>query len=322
MTLLAIHPGALGDVVLFGHVLRAMGSARTLVAGGEKATLLAGLGCVERGLAFDALPMHEAFGANEPCGAGGTPAPRRLSEWLTGHERLVSCFAADSPAAQTKLAALAGVTVARFLPVRPPADFPNHLLELWGDLLGVDVTLRPTPWPVPPTWREQAKATLHGRDVRATPDAGQTPAPRGLAVLHPGSGGRAKCWPMERFAALSRRLARAGIRVAWSLGPVELDSWPTDLLTDLRRNHVVFDNTPLPLLAGLLAHAAVFVGNDSGVAHLAAAVGAPTVALFGPSNPTHFHPVGPTVRVIAKPTLETIHPDEVAEAIEMTRNKH
>ena len=298
MTTLAIHPGALGDVILFGHLLTALGGARTLVAGGEKATLLAGLGRAERPLPFDTLPMHEAFDTGEPRGA-----PRRLPALLTGHGRLVSCFAGDAPAAQARLAALAGVESASFLPVHPPVEFSGHLLELWADLLGMEVTLRRTAWPVPPAWKAQADKALR--------DAGIVTR---FAILHPGSGGKVKCWPLDRFAALATRLERAGWQVAWSLGPVELDTWPAGALEPLRERHAVFDRTPLPLLAGLLTRANVFIGNDSGVAHLAAAVGTPTVALFGPSNATHFRPVGPHVHVLAKPALADIHPSDVTDA--------
>jgi len=370
MTLLAIHPGALGDVILFGHLLTALGGARTLIAGGEKAALLVGLGRAERPLPFDALPMHEVFDTDvqrdagvspalcaplnlssentraslppdagrmparysgeTPASRDGSPAQYRLPQYLAGHERLVSCFATDAPAA-TMLTALAGVEAASFLPVRPPADFQGHLLQLWADLLGIDADLHPAPWPVPAAWQRDAGilpalcgplgVSLENKQSPSPSDAGEAPASRPLAVIHPGSGGRAKCWPTDRFAALSHSLERAGMRVAWMLGPVELDTWPADILETIRRRHAVFDNPSLPQLAGLLARASVFIGNDSGPAHLAAAIGTPTVALFGPSNPTHFRPLGQAVRVIVESWLENIQPDEVAEAIrEITQN--
>ena len=67
-------------------------------------------------------------------------------------------------------------------------------------------------------------------------------------------------------------------------------------------------------LACWLATARVYIGNDSGITHLAAAVGAPVVALFGLTNPNIWAPRGPNVRVIAKPALDQIEPDEVLAA--------
>ena len=83
---LAIYPGALGDVILFGHLLAALGRRVTLVAGGEKGDLLAGAGVVGAALDFDSLPMHEVFAdtALEEC---------RLPKLIGRHDRLVSCFA-------------------------------------------------------------------------------------------------------------------------------------------------------------------------------------------------------------------------------------
>ncbi len=54
----------------------------------------------------------------------------------------------------------------------------------------------------------------------------------------------------------------------------------------------------LPELAGVLERCALFVGNDSGITHIAAAVGAPTIALFGPASPAVWQPTGDNVSVI------------------------
>ena len=68
-------------------------------------------------------------------------------------------------------------------------------------------------------------------------------------------------------------------------------------------------------LACWLATARVYIGNDSGITHLAAAVGTPVVALFGPTDPRIWAPRGAHVRVIAKPSLADIGVDEVAAAV-------
>jgi len=59
---------------------------------------------------------------------------------------------------------------------------------------------------------------------------------------------------------------------------------------------------PLRTLAAVLARASVYLGNDSGVSHLAAAAGAPTVAVFGPTDPDRWSPVGPAVRTVRADT--------------------
>jgi heptosyltransferase-3 len=118
----------------------------------------------------------------------------------------------------------------------------------------------------------------------------------GTVVLAPGSGGRAKCWPRERWLALAARLG-AGPPPAVVVGPTEVERddprrwrWPVPV-------GFVVDRTATGLAAELAA-ARAFVGNDSGTTHLAAMLGTPTVALFGPTDPSVWAPVGPHVRVL------------------------
>ena len=114
----------------------------------------------------------------------------------------------------------------------------------------------------------------------------------GATLIHPGSGSRGKNWPMERFAELGRRLEALGHRVAWVRGPAE-----PDLPAEIPPEQVI-DQPSLRALAATLAQSRVFIGNDSGVSHLAGAVGAPTLVLFGPTSASVWRPDGPRVHVV------------------------
>jgi len=280
---LGVHGGALGDVILFARLLEALGGSATLVARGETARLLAGLGVVAAARDFEALPLHECF--------SDTPAEQcRLPGLLGPCGRLISCFAAGRAEAEARLAALCGAADAAFLPVRPPAEFNGHLLGLWHNLLGLPAPRLEVPaWPVPAAWRRDAADALAR--------AGADPAGPHV-VLHPGAGARQKCWPVERFGALARELAADGWAPLFVLGPVEAERMDAEACAALAREFALLADVSLPVLAGVLAGARAFVGNDSGPAHLAAAVGAPTLALFGPTRPEHFAPVGPWVRTL------------------------
>ena len=278
----AVHPGSLGDVLLFGRVLERIEGRVKIAAGAEKANLLAGLGVVDEAVDFDALPLHKVYAA-DPADAG---APL-----LGPCDRLVSCFAQGDPSAELKLAALCGAASAAFLPVRPPGCFAGHLLDLWADLLGMDCDpAAALAWPVPAAWRGAAGEALAQAGL-----AGARP----YVLIHPGSGGRAKCWPADRFVALADALRTGGAEAVFAIGPVEADVWPGEAIDALGARFPLLRCVPLDALAGALAAAGVYVGNDSGVSHLAGAVGTPTVALFGPTNPVHFAPLGPNVHVIA-----------------------
>ena len=107
----------------------------------------------------------------------------------------------------------------------------------------------------------------------------------GFAVVHPFSGSASKNWPLERFRSVAAALESAGVPVRWTAGPGE------ELPAAVR-----FDD--LGRLAQWLARARVFIGNDSGIAHLAAACGVPVLALFGPSDPRVWAPRGECVCVL------------------------
>lgn len=104
------------------------------------------------------------------------------------------------------------------------------------------------------------------------------PAPGRYAVIHPFSGSAKKNWPLDRFQETARLLSHH-IEVKWCAGPEE----PLD---DAHR----FPS--LAQLASFLAGASVYIGNDSGPAHLAAAAGTPVVTLFGPTDPRIWSPRG------------------------------
>jgi heptosyltransferase-2 len=112
--------------------------------------------------------------------------------------------------------------------------------------------------------------------------------------------GPAKRWPLDRFGEVARRLRRldSGARLLLIAGPKEV-SLAVDLHTMTNRlAPVVGPNLDLAVLAGVLAALDLLVTNDSGPMHLAAAVGTPSVALFGPSDPRRTSPRGPGHQVL------------------------
>ena len=312
-TTLAVHPGALGDVILFGQTLGRLGGAVTLLAGQEKGELLAGLGVVDRALDFEAVPMHEVF-SDRPI------AECRLPAIVGEHDRLISCFAGGDRAAELRLSAMCGATDSAFLPVRPEAGAAGHLLDLWAGLLGM--TAEPDgegvaggrrrggqAWKVPASWREAARAALTA--------CGATGREAGL-VIHPGAGSPRKCWPLENFVALARGGPAGGNAcrdVVFVLGPVEMERWDKDRIAEIGGEFPLLVCPPLSVLAGVLAGAAGLVGNDSGVCHLSAALGTRTVTLFGPTCVDHFAPQGPAVMTIAADSIEEIAVGRVAERL-------
>jgi heptosyltransferase-3 len=123
-------------------------------------------------------------------------------------------------------------------------------------------------------------------------------------AIHPGSGSSRKNWPLARFVEVARCLESDGERAAWVAGPAE------DGLV-LPPGTLTWRDPDLRTLAGSLARCRLYVGNDSGVTHLAAACGCPTLVLFGGSDPRVWLPRGRAVRAVESPSLEAISVERV-----------
>lgn len=121
-------------------------------------------------------------------------------------------------------------------------------------------------------------------------------------IIHPGSGSRKKCWPISNFVEVATSIDANGKQPEFILGPAEYDLYDI-LLGSKRLNANVRKIEKLTELAGRLKTGGGFIGNDSGVSHLAAFIGLPTVAVFGPSDPKTWQPMGRAVKVV-RPDLE------------------
>lgn len=164
-----------------------------------------------------------------------------------------------------------------------PDALSTHRVAELGALLGLD------PPPSPKLWPSEADVAA---SVVLIPEGGPVLGLGATANWLP------KIWPAENFAALAQRLTAAngilpGARVAVFGGPDErdlaqplLDALPSGLGIDL------VGGQGLSVTASCLARCALFIGNDSGLMHLAAAAGTPTVGLFGPSPPARYAPWG------------------------------
>ena len=124
---------------------------------------------------------------------------------------------------------------------------------------------------------------------------------RRLVLLHPGSGGRPKCWHLDNFVSVAKRLLAMGFEVLFLLGPAEMERFSVSEISRLRATASCAMNLPLSRVLAMLSCAHAFVGNDSGVTHLAGATGLPTIAMFGPTDPSQYAPIGPEVRVFRDP---------------------
>ena len=122
-----------------------------------------------------------------------------------------------------------------------------------------------------------------------------------LAVVCPGARSHIKRWPADRFAQVADRLiARHQMEVVFSGEPDEIPIIQDILRSTQHRAYNAAGSMTLPQLAALMQRARLVLTNDSASLHLACAVGAPVLALFGPTDPRKYGPTGPRDRVLQR----------------------
>lgn len=270
MRRLLVRPGAIGDCLCALPALWLLQGTYTEIWTSGAVAPLVGFGSHVRSLAgtgFDLL------------GIPGVDLPDGLIDHLKSFDEILSWAGWNQPLLRERMAAL-GLPV-HFLPALPEA----------GELVHVsDFLLRQTSaWHgtslEPAAWREPG-----GRRFLLHPVClgGDTPGASPVVVLHPYSGSAAKNWPLESFRQLAAWCAQRA-EVRWCASPE--DPLPTDLAAGAWRHE------GLRSLARDLSRASLYIGNDSGITHLAAMLGVPVVVFFGPMDPRQWLPRGCRVHV-------------------------
>jgi len=294
MRLLVIFPGALGDLICLGPALRAIarrhhGATLELMARPELVRFAVGRLSVEGGHSIDRREVSSLF-RND---AGADPAARAF---FGQFGRIYSFFAAQDHNFRRSLGAVAVGKISFHL-FRPPGD--GHIGRLYLDSIGA------CGGPV------ESRVDLAKSDFDSADEVlHQVGAARGeFCLVFPGSGSVTKNWPLDRFLKLANHLSSL-VKPLAILGPAESAmeaSFP-------ERQVIVLRGLDLEVVAALAHHARAFVGNDSGVSHLAAATGARGVVIFGPTDPIRWRPLG-EVTVLRREPLDALAVGEVLQAL-------
>jgi heptosyltransferase-2 len=168
---------------------------------------------------------------------------------------------------------------------------------------------------------DEAGAEIHPSTAdRAKAQAflGSTPAP--IVAIHPGSGSPRKNWPVQNWATVARWLKEKWPATTVLLVGGEADAEQIAAVESAvgKANVLLAQNLPLPVLAAVFERCRLFLGHDSGISHLAAAVDTPCVLLFGPTDPAIWAPVNEGVQVLfaASGDLNQITPEIVQQTVE------
>ena len=118
-----------------------------------------------------------------------------------------------------------------------------------------------------------------------------------LVIIQPGGGALNKCWHIDNYLSIVKELRSKNIQVAFLLGPAELERFSKEAIRSMSKATKCIMELPLADVSQILTCTNAFIGNDSGISHLAASMGANTIVIFGLTNPKHYKPNGPNVRV-------------------------
>jgi ADP-heptose:LPS heptosyltransferase len=291
-SMLVIHQGALGDFILALPVLSALRKAypkaRPVMMGYPRILQLA----EDRFYAREIFSVDQKGMATFFVREG--PLDRALSQFFGAFE-LIVVFGKDGKG--TLVENLKKVCQGRLLHVNslPKWDEGKHLADhLMRQLIPYGIPLSE----INPRLYLNVSDRDWGRDFWM--QRGVPPEERAKAiVLHPGSGSRKKLWPLKHFLELFRHLQKdTGKTFLIVLGPAE-GLEVQRAFEETKFPHLVLARgISLVQLASVMEGCRLFIGNDSGISHMAAALGLPTVAIFGPTDHRVWSPRGEKVEVV------------------------
>jgi len=305
---LIIRPGAIGDSLLTLAVIQKLRERDrqphvTLVGNAAVLPLAQAFGLAEAVDNYDSSRWSELFsnaGIKSMELRGLLGQMERAIGWLPDPDGVVK---------QNLLAA--GIKTVMISPGRPPEGKHHlHRAVYMAETLGlppIDIT---APF-IPPR-------RIVPLNAGTRPEYGSAPI-----AVHPGSASANKCWPVSHFLSLIDRLCSQGQPVLLLAGPADHERLATllDALAPRYGNKMLHTLVDVPLLkvAQQLLQCQCYIGNDSGITHLAAMLGVPTIAIFGPSDPGNWRPLGSTVKVVRPMSphcIEQLTVDAVMKTLE------
>jgi len=302
--ILILHTGALGDTVLAARIAQAFRFASpaakiTFACRDEWLELLKRCAAVDEACGLDHVGIYRLH-------AGRTP--NDLAEMLTGFDLIITGISGEHDTLTAQLRSAAAGMVIAYDP-QPDRSCNCHICRQWLNQI-ISKLER-----LDPGWARQLAHAANGIISRpaaifasAEPqkadclqllagisrDIGKACLEKRLVIIHPGSGSLKKCWPAENFCSVADVLTSRGLQPLFVFGPAEVERLPQQIrMVRSRWPCLILPNLEVLLAATCMC--SMFIGNDSGPTHLAAAAGARTCAIFGPTDPAVWAPLGQSV---------------------------
>lgn len=304
---LIIQPGAIGDSILTLPLAAFLKESLKLgvvdvLGHTEYVGILPGRTCINRISSIDSIDLHRLFVESKAFNLADRDP---LIHAFAGYAWIVTFMGEPGSDFEQNLIFTANCTHSTeviTLPLKPPDDFSGHLIDFYIEQFVTQSGLS-----------RQAKNTQFDSDfikvtsadvlkgVELLKETGLSPDEKPI-VIHPGSGALNKSWHIENFLAVAQELISRDEEVLFLLGPAELEKFSASTIDKIKSTAKCLKDLSFTHVLRLLSCTKVFIGNDSGITHLAAMLGVRTIAVFGPTNPDVYRPIGTNVKILANNT--------------------
>jgi heptosyltransferase-3 len=300
-----LQPGAIGDCILTIPLAKFMKDSLGLgaidILGHTDYTgILSGRTCIDGIRSIDSMDLHRLFTPNKTFDlADGDPLINAFSDysWIATFLGEPDSDFEQNLIYTTNCSHSAEVIT---LSMKPPKEFSRHLTDFY-----IQQFVEQSGLPLEHEKVKSDEALINateadikrGKEVLKEIDFNFD---KKLIIIQPGSGGPTKCWHIDNFLAVAKELRSKDNEVIFLLGPAELDRFSKTNIKKINGVANCLSDLSLTQVLGVLSCADIFLGNDSGITHLAASLGNKTLAVFGPTKPAVYSPIGPAVTVFAK----------------------
>ena len=298
-----LQPGAIGDCILTLPLAELM--KETVCPGGvdiightEYLGMLPGRSCVDAVKSLDSMSLHRLFaGEGDFEIADGDP----LIMAFAGYSWIASFLGEPGSHFEKNLIFTVNCSHSAeviTLAMKPDTEHNIHVSDFYrkqfveqSQLLSQEHNSAVGM----PLIRPTSADICRGKEILA--ENGIMPTKKAV-VIHPGSGGAHKCWRLDNFLSVAQILAKEGAEVVFLFGPAEAERFSEPAIAGIRTAGKLLTNLSLADVLGVLGCSRGYIGNDSGITHLAAALGIRTVVVFGPTEPAIYGPLGPAVTIL------------------------
>jgi heptosyltransferase-3 len=296
-----IQPGAVGDCILtlpLAQYLKThFGIGSVLMFGrSHYIEYFPGRTCIDSIRDLDSIDLHKLFVNHKDFELEDGDS---LISAFAGFEQIVTFLGEPGGDFENNLIYTANCSnpvEVTTLELKPDDKYAEHIIKFYlaSFIASQSHHIKPAEIDLKKTYITPCKTDLaNGRKILNSIgiDTGQK-----IAVIHPGSGGVAKCWHIDNFYMLAEQLReKNNIEVVFVLGPAEMERFKQSTINALGTIAPLLCEPSLSETFQVVSCANCFIGNDSGITHMAASAGVPTIACFGPTNPAQYAPIGPGV---------------------------